>query len=151
MKILPEPLEFEWDKGNQDKNFRKHKVTNKESEEAFENAEKFLHKDEKHSTLEQRYMLWVAIGQKMQCFSDFITHYVYIIMFFFFYVLCSLVSFKRKIILDREAVKLHIVNVINTKHIILFPWNMEIVGNGTPEACKNEFLLKHGVIIASLQ
>jgi len=60
MKILPEPLEFEWDKGNQDKNFRKHKVTNKESEEAFENAEKFLHKDEKHSTLEQRYMLWGA-------------------------------------------------------------------------------------------
>jgi uncharacterized DUF497 family protein len=59
MKILPKPLAFVWDKGNIDKNFKSHKVTNKESEEVFENNPRFLLEDEKHSTdIEKRYMLW---------------------------------------------------------------------------------------------
>lgn len=55
MKILPDPISFLWDKGNIDKNFKKHKVTNKETEETFENKPKFIFEDEKHSTVEKRY------------------------------------------------------------------------------------------------
>ncbi|SRR6266571_7425433 len=65
MRILPEPTTFEWDKGNIDKNFKKHNVTNKESEEAFENSHHFLLEDEKHSTQgEKRYMLWGTTDHK---------------------------------------------------------------------------------------
>lgn len=35
MELLKEPLDFQWDAGNQDKNFRKHRVTNEECEEVF--------------------------------------------------------------------------------------------------------------------
>lgn len=55
MKILPDPVSFVWDKGNIDKNFKKHKVTNKEAEEVFENKSKFIFEDVKHSTVEKRY------------------------------------------------------------------------------------------------
>lgn len=57
MKILPEPVIFEWDKGNIDKNFLKHNVTNKETEEVFENEPKFII-EAKHSTVEKRHMIW---------------------------------------------------------------------------------------------
>lgn len=50
MKILPNPLKFEWDKGNIDKNFSKHGVTNKESEEAFSNKSLLITLNKKHST-----------------------------------------------------------------------------------------------------
>lgn len=58
MRILPKPIAFEWDKGNIDKNFLKHKVTNKEAEEIFDNKRKFIFEDEKHSLAEKRYMIW---------------------------------------------------------------------------------------------
>lgn len=58
MKIFPEPLEFEWDKGNIDKNLHKHNVINKEAEQAFVNKPKFIFKDEKHSQIEDRYGLF---------------------------------------------------------------------------------------------
>lgn len=58
MKILPEPISFEWDKGNIDKNFLKHKITNREAEEIFDNKKKFIIEDEKHSLTEKRYMIW---------------------------------------------------------------------------------------------
>ena len=65
MKILPKPIIFVWDKGNIDKNFESHKVTNKESEEIFENNPHFLLEDEKHSTeTEKRYMLWGETDHK---------------------------------------------------------------------------------------
>lgn len=35
MDIFKEPLEFEWDAGNREKNFLKHSVTNAECEEVF--------------------------------------------------------------------------------------------------------------------
>ena len=37
MKILPKSVEFKWDKGNIDKNLKKHGITDKESEEIFSN------------------------------------------------------------------------------------------------------------------
>lgn len=56
MIILPDPLEFEWDKGNSDKNFKKHKLSNREIEQIFINSkEKFIFDDKKHSAIEKRY------------------------------------------------------------------------------------------------
>lgn len=58
MKILPEPIEFEWDRGNIDKNVKKHDVANKEAEEVFKNKPIFIFEDAKHSLRETRYMIW---------------------------------------------------------------------------------------------
>ncbi len=55
---IPEPLVFEWDEGNIEKNFVKHNVTNKETEEVFENTPRFIMESKKHSVAEQRFMLW---------------------------------------------------------------------------------------------
>lgn len=59
MKRIPQPLEFEWDEGNKDKNFIKHKVNNKEAEEIFFNKPFQVFPDPKHSDKEQRF---VAFG-----------------------------------------------------------------------------------------
>jgi len=37
MTILPEPIEFDWDSGNKEKNWVTHAVMNKEAEEVFIN------------------------------------------------------------------------------------------------------------------
>lgn len=58
IKILPEPITFEWDKGNIDKNLKKHKVSNKEAEQVFNDGSKFIFEDEKHSGEEIRYGLF---------------------------------------------------------------------------------------------
>lgn len=58
MKILPDPISFDWDKGNRDKNLKKHNVTDREAEEVFKNRPTFIFKDEKHSLVEKRYMIW---------------------------------------------------------------------------------------------
>lgn len=70
MKVNKRVIEFEWDKGNIDKNFKKHRVTDKESEEVFINQKKIIMKDEKHSLREARYMLWgkTKIGRKLIVF-----------------------------------------------------------------------------------
>ena len=57
MKILSKNTEFEWDKGNIDKNM-KHGVEDKEAEEIFGSKKKIFMKDEKHSLKEERYMIW---------------------------------------------------------------------------------------------
>ena len=46
---------FEWDRGNFDKNYQRHKITNKEAEEVFDNESKFIFEDIKHSKTEKRY------------------------------------------------------------------------------------------------
>lgn len=70
MKILPEPLFFEWDKGNTDKNLIKHDVTNKEVEEIFDSERIFIFVDERHSQSEKRYMIWgvTKYGRKLSIF-----------------------------------------------------------------------------------
>ena len=55
MKILPDPIEFEWDKGNTDKNFKKHNVTNKETENVFLDEDTIVFEDFKHSQQEKRH------------------------------------------------------------------------------------------------
>ncbi len=69
MKILNKSIEFEWDKGNIDKNM-KHQVGDKESEEIFGSAKKTIIKDEKHSLKEERYMIWgkTNVGRKLTVF-----------------------------------------------------------------------------------
>lgn len=46
---------FEWDDGNRDKNWEKHKVSNSECEEVFFNLPLMLQPDETHSQNEARY------------------------------------------------------------------------------------------------
>lgn len=73
MKILPEPIAFEWDKGNINKNFIKHNIADKEAEELFDNEPKFILEDEKHSFTETRYMIWGVTnkGRRLSVFFTF--------------------------------------------------------------------------------
>lgn len=64
MNIFKEPVGFEWDQGNQNKNLLLHQVTDEECEEVFFDVKKRILKDTIHSNTEDRYIL---IGQtKMQ-------------------------------------------------------------------------------------
>ncbi len=56
---LPVPVSFNWDKGNIDKNWKRHKVHFKESEEIFFNKPLKTYRDIKHSQKEERF---VALG-----------------------------------------------------------------------------------------
>ncbi len=50
------PIKFQWDRGNEDKNLTKHKITNQESETVFADANRKVKYDEKHSAKEIRYI-----------------------------------------------------------------------------------------------
>lgn len=54
---LPSVLSFEWDKGNEQKNWLKHKVTGEEAEEAFDDDKRLVLEDIKHSEEEPRFIL----------------------------------------------------------------------------------------------
>jgi uncharacterized DUF497 family protein len=54
MSKLPVPLSFDWDQGNIDKNWKKHKVHYKESEEIFLNKHLKTYRNIKHSHKEKR-------------------------------------------------------------------------------------------------
>lgn len=56
MAKLPIPVSFEWDKGNLDKNFKKHNVTNLEAEEIFRNRPLIIIADAIHSRIERRFI-----------------------------------------------------------------------------------------------
>ena len=60
MRILPEPIAFQWDEGNVIKNFQKHNVTTQEAEEVFANEPFLTAKDVLHSSEELRFY---ALGQ----------------------------------------------------------------------------------------
>ena len=57
MQIIPEPAEFEWNEGNQNKNLHKHGVENQEIEEAFFNLPILVSPDLGHSGKESRYLV----------------------------------------------------------------------------------------------
>lgn len=67
---LNKPLVFEWDTGNKDKNIKKHKVQNSESEEIFEN-EPILLEDIFHSHKEKRYLAYGITDKKRQLVISF--------------------------------------------------------------------------------
>ncbi|OGG16538.1 hypothetical protein A3D05_05785 [Candidatus Gottesmanbacteria bacterium RIFCSPHIGHO2_02_FULL_40_24] len=57
MRILKGPLEFQWDKGNIGKSFKKHKVKDKEAEELFFDKKHKIFKDRLHSKGEERFRI----------------------------------------------------------------------------------------------
>jgi len=57
MRIFKKPLEFQWNRGNIDKSFKKHKVRDKEVEEPFFDRKHKTFKDELHSKGEERYRM----------------------------------------------------------------------------------------------
>lgn len=59
MVKLPVPLAFEWDQGNVEKNWKRHKVHYKEAEEVFFNRPLKIFPDKEHSESERRF---VALG-----------------------------------------------------------------------------------------
>ena len=71
MVILPEPVGFEWDKGNFDKNFVAHNVGWAECEEVFFSERKLLLDDVLHSAGEARYIVLGETRQGRQLFIVF--------------------------------------------------------------------------------
>lgn len=57
MLTIKEPIEFIWDKGNKDKNWIKHRVTDRECEEVFFDENKKIFKDKLHSRGEERFRI----------------------------------------------------------------------------------------------
>lgn len=60
MRVVSDFITFEWDRGNRDKNLKKHVVTNEEAEQVFTQGRKFIIRDKKHSIFEDRFILWGA-------------------------------------------------------------------------------------------
>lgn len=52
------PISFDWDEGNQGKNWLKHKVGLKEGEQIFFNRPLKIFDDKKHSLVETRYVAY---------------------------------------------------------------------------------------------
>lgn len=55
---LPNPISFDWDKGNKNKNWIKHQVQFYEAEEVFFNSPVIILNDIKHSQSEQRFHIF---------------------------------------------------------------------------------------------
>ena len=63
MELFWEPLEFEWDAGNQGKNLHKHQVTDAECEEAFFDPHKRLLKEALHVGSTGQEKRWILLGR----------------------------------------------------------------------------------------
>ena len=61
MDVFPDPLSFEWDKGNLSKNLRKHDVAYQEAEEVFSNDPFIVTRDPRHSRPGER--RYAALGK----------------------------------------------------------------------------------------
>ena len=69
---LPGVLSFEWDKGNEEKNWLKHKVTSEEAEEAFFSDDYIILEDKLHSGgSEERFILLGKTTQEKLLFIVF--------------------------------------------------------------------------------
>ena len=81
MLVLREPVTFEWDEGNSEKNQRGHGVTDAECEEAFFDPQKRLLRDPLHSGSEERCLLIGATATQRVLFVVFTirTHRIRII------------------------------------------------------------------------
>ena len=67
------PVSFDWNEGNKEKNWIKHRVTIKETEQVFFNNPRIIWKDDKHSTLEERYIILGKTNMKRHL------HIVYVV------------------------------------------------------------------------
>lgn len=57
MRILPEPVEFEWDAGNKAKSLQKHGILPQESEQVFRSSNFIILGDKRHSLTEARQLI----------------------------------------------------------------------------------------------
>lgn len=64
MMNVPQPLEFDWDEGNEEKNWIKHLVSRKEAEEVFYNRPVYIYSDDRHSLIEHRLLAYGVTNQK---------------------------------------------------------------------------------------
>ncbi len=71
MIILADPLHFEWDRGNKNKNYKKHGVTDQECEEVFFDLRKKILRDILHSHHEDRYILLGETKRERRLFVAF--------------------------------------------------------------------------------
>ena len=71
MRVVKKVFEFEWDKGNIDKNLKKHEVENGEAEEAFFDKKRFIFKDKLHSLGEERFRIIGKTKKKRLLFIVF--------------------------------------------------------------------------------
>ena len=71
MKVIKEPLSFDWDDGNINKNFERHHITTNMAEEPFKDKSLLTFPDPSHSAKEDRYNL---IGQTHDKDLLFITY-----------------------------------------------------------------------------
>jgi len=62
---------FDWDYGNQQKNWPKHKVKNEEAEQVFFNKPLLIAKDTKHSNKEKRYFCLGHTNDNRKLFISF--------------------------------------------------------------------------------
>jgi len=63
---------FDWDKGNRDKNYLKHRVTNEECEEVFFDPRKRIIKSELRAGREKRFLLVGRTGKGRLLFIVFV-------------------------------------------------------------------------------
>ena len=98
---LPEAVEFEWDEGNEQKNWIKHNVSAREAEEPFLTKEQLILEDIRHSTqLEARYIL---IGKSKQGRMLFI---VYTIREEKIRIISARDADRKEVVLYEKAIKL---------------------------------------------
>lgn len=71
MVVITEPIEFQWDKGNIDKNQKKHEVSEKEAEEVFFDKKRLTFKDHVHSDKEERHRVIGRTKRKRLLFVAF--------------------------------------------------------------------------------
>lgn len=71
MQSFKKPLLFQWDSGNDSKNWTKHGVTKQEAEEVFFDREKKIAKDAIHSSKEQRFVLIGKTKEKRSLYIVF--------------------------------------------------------------------------------
>ena len=69
--IVAECIGFDWDHGNQDKNWEKHDVSRQECEEAFFNEPLLVYEDIKHSHFEARVYLLGQTNEGRKVFIAF--------------------------------------------------------------------------------
>ncbi len=64
--VYMKPRGFVWDTGNREKNWKKHRVTEKECEEVFGDKQAIILPDDKHSTLKEKRFMVLGISQKQR-------------------------------------------------------------------------------------
>ena len=66
---FPDPLQFEWDEGNKEKNWLKHQVRQTEAEEVFFDIHKKLAKDAIHSTTDENRCILLGMTKSRRLLS----------------------------------------------------------------------------------